>query len=132
MIVAATEIRVRYAETDKMGIVYHGIYLTWFEVGRIVLLDEIGLPYRDLEEAGFRLPVLEVGVRYHRPAYFDDRIKVETSITDRPAARIEINYQLFRKEEIICTGFTRHAFVNEEGSAVRPPVKFVEKVDSHF
>ena len=66
MIVARTEIRVRYAETDKMGIVYHGNYLIWFEVGRIVLLDEIGLPYRDVEKAGFRLPVLEVGIRLPR------------------------------------------------------------------
>ena len=132
MIVASTEIRVRYAETDKMGIVYHGNYLVWFEVGRIILLDEIGLPYRDVEKAGFRLPVLEVGVRYHRPARFDDRIVIESSITEKPTARIEIHYRLNCKDELICSGFTRHAFVDGDGSVIRPPAEFTERVDSYF
>ena len=132
MIVTRTKVRVRYAETDQMGVVYYGIYLTWFEVGRIVLLDEIGLPYRKVEEAGYRLPVLEVGVRYLHPAYFDDRITIETSITDRPSARIKMDYQLSRKGKLICTGYTQHAFVTDKGSTIRPPADFVERLDSHF
>ena len=132
MIVAQTEVRVRYAETDQMGIVYHGVYLTWFEVGRIILLDEIGLPYRELEKAGFRLPVFEASLHYMKPAYFDDKIKVRTLIKTRPSARIKIDYQLFRKDEIICSGYTRHAFITDKGKATRPPLTFVEKTSLHF
>ncbi|AWT59680.1 MAG: acyl-CoA thioester hydrolase [Rhodospirillaceae bacterium] len=132
MIVAHTKVRVRYAETDQMGIVYHGVYLTWFEVGRIILLDEIGLPYRELENAGYRLPVLEANLKYLKPAYFDDIIKIETLIKNRPSARIKIEYHLFRKDELICSGYTGHAFITDKGRATRPPLTFVEKTSHHF
>ena len=130
MISVSTEIRVRYAETDKMGVVYHSNYLVWFEVGRIHLLDEIGTPYREIEENGFRLPVLEVHAAYHRPAGFDDRINIDTSIRELPGVRIKIYYELSRGSEKICTGHTRHAFITSAGEPVRPPDSFVKRVKS--
>ena len=79
MLVSETEMSVRYAETDMMGIVYHGNYLPWFEVGRTNLMKELGMPYRELEAQGLYLPVLEVGVRYIKSARYDDRLTIVTS-----------------------------------------------------
>ncbi len=76
MIQSRVQVTVRYAETDMMGIVYHANYLPWFEVGRTTLLKEIGVPYRKLEEEGFRLPVLEVSAKYIRPAVYDDTLEI--------------------------------------------------------
>lgn len=132
MIVAHTEVRVRYVETDQMGIVYHGNYLTWFEVGRIILLDQIGLPYRELEKAGYRLPVLKASLHYLKPAHFDDKVNIETLIKTRPSARIKIDYHVSRKDELICRGYTQHAFVTDRGKATRPPLAFIEKTALHF
>ena len=80
MLYATTEIRVRYAETDKMGVVYHANYFVWFESVRIQLLDDLGLPYNDLEERGYFLPVLECRAKFLQPAHFDDRLTVTVAI----------------------------------------------------
>ena len=74
MIESRSQITVRYAETDMMGIVYHGSYLPWFEVGRTTLLKECGIIYRDLEKQGFRLPVIELGTKFFKPALYDDNV----------------------------------------------------------
>ncbi|MEY4003920.1 MAG: Acyl-CoA thioester hydrolase YbgC, partial [Verrucomicrobiota bacterium] len=96
MIESRTQVTVRYAETDMMGVVYHGNYLPWFEVGRTTLLKELGLPYRQLEEEGFRLPVLEVSARYLRPAVYDDTVTIVTRLHDRPLLRIRLEYEVKR------------------------------------
>src|SRR5271170_3253427 len=88
MIQSRASVTVRYAETDMMGIVYHANYLPWFEIGRTTLLKEIGVPYKRLEEQGFRLPVLEISAKYLRPALYDDTIEIVTTLRDRPAIRI--------------------------------------------
>src|SRR5690606_26804974 len=94
MISSTTEIRVRYAETDRMGVAYHGNYMAWFEVARVNMLDELGCPYLQMEADGFRLPVLEVSVRYRRPLTFDDRVTIEAVIGEKPSLRIKIDYTL--------------------------------------
>lgn len=132
MILSTTEIRVRYAETDRMGIAYHGNYLTWFEVARVNMLDEIGCPYRDLETIGYMLPVLEASVRYRRPLTFDDRAIVEAVIREKPSLRIHVTYTVRCNGEIAATGLTRHAFINPDGKPVRPPEKFLAAVERHF
>ncbi|HYC70186.1 MAG TPA: thioesterase family protein [Opitutaceae bacterium] len=132
MIESRTTIQVRYAETDMMGIVYHGSYLPWFEVGRTTLLKENGLPYRQLEAEGYRLPVLEVGVKYLRPALYDDTITVVTRLREMPALRIHLDYEVFRGDELLVTGFTRHAFINHAGQPVRPPPAFVHRMRDLF
>lgn len=130
MITVSNQIRVRYSETDKMGIVYHGNYLVWFEIGRIHLLDEIGFPYSQIEEMEYWLPVLEVHAAYHRSVEFDDRIDIATSLRDLPRLRLSIDYELTRNTEVICTGSTKHAFLNAAGKVVRPPSVFVEHLKS--
>ena len=121
MIQSRTQVVVRYAETDMMGVVYHGSYLPWFEVGRTTLLKELGLAYRQLEADGYRLPVLEVSAKYMRPALYDDTITIVTTMREKPLLRIRLEYEVKRGDELLATGATVHAFIDREGKPVRPP-----------
>lgn len=132
MLQASVETRVRFAETDAMGVTYHGNYLPWFEMARVALLDQIGCPYRELEKDGFLLPVLETGLTYHRPSHFDDRLKITVTITEKPKARLHLTYKVERGSELIVEGFTVHAYVNREFKAVRPPDKIEEAFNRAF
>jgi acyl-CoA thioester hydrolase, YbgC/YbaW family len=132
MIQSRTEINVRYAETDMMGVVYHGSYLPWLEIGRTTLLREQGLPYRELEAAGYRLPVLEVSVRYLRPALYDDTITVITTLREKPLLRVHLEYELFKGDVLLATAKTSHAFIDREGRPVRPPAHFIARMDELF
>lgn len=132
MITSQSQINVRYAETDMMGVVYHGNYLPWFEVGRTQLLRECGVVYRDLETQGYRLPVIEVGCRYLRPARYDDVITIVTTLRERPLVRIRLDYEVKRGDELLVTGFTVHTFINHQGEAVRPPMIFVDRMRALF
>ncbi len=132
MIQSRVQVTVRYAETDMMGIVYHANYLPWFEVGRTTLLKEIGVPYRKLEEEGFRLPVLEVSAKYLRPAVYDDTLEIVTTLRERPLLRIYLEYEVRRADEILATGTTVHAFVDRDGRPVRPPAWAVEMIGRAF
>jgi len=95
MITSRTQVTVRYAETDMMGIVYHANYLPWFEIGRTQLLKELGLPYRQLETDGYRLPVLEISAKYARPALYDDVLTIVTYLREKPLLRIRLDYEIF-------------------------------------
>ena len=132
MIESRSQITVRYAETDMMGIVYHGHYLPWFEVGRTTLLKECGIVYRELEAQGYRLPVVEVGVKYFRPALYDDTITVITQLRERPLLRIRLDYEVRRGDERLVTGFTVHTFINPAGEPVRPPAAYTERMRALF
>ena len=125
MIVSRAEVVVRYAETDMMGVVYHGSYLPWFEVGRTRLLKELGLPYRQLEADGYRLPVLEIGAKFVRPALYDDTLTIVTTLREKPLLRIRLEYEVRRGEELLATGFSMHVFIDREGRPVRPPASAV-------
>lgn len=115
-----------------MGVVYHGSYLPWFEVGRTTLLKELGLSYRQLEADGFRLPVLEVSAKYFRPAVYDDAITIVTTMRDKPLLRIRLEYEVRRGEELLATGFTVHAFIDRDGKPVRPPASAVALFSNAF
>ena len=128
MISASVEVRVRYAETDKMGIVYHANYLTWFEIARIELLDKIGCSYLSLENSGFFLPVLSCRVDFRKPAQFDDRLRIDARIDTASSVRMEAEYEVFRDVDLLATGQTVHAFVSGEGKVVRPPPYFLERI----
>jgi len=132
MIQSRTQVTVRYAETDMMGIVYHGSYLPWFEIGRTTLLKEHGIAYRDLEAAGFRLPVLEAAVKYLKPAFYDDTVTIVTTLAEKPVVRIELTYEVRRDGDLLATGRTVHAFIDREGRPVRPPANFVERMNALF
>jgi len=132
MIQSRTQVTVRYAETDMMGIVYHGSYLPWFEIGRTTLLKERGISYRELEAAGYRLPVLEVAVKYLKPAFYDDEITIVTTLAERPVLRIQLAYEVRRGDELLATAQTAHAFIDREGHPVRPPPLFAQRMQELF
>ena len=133
MIVNTTSVRVRYAETDKMGISYHGRYLEWFEVGRTELLREIGLPYAQLEKEGISLPVIEVHCRYHRPALYDQLLRIESTVKTLPRVTVRIDYKIYNEEnELLTDGYTNHTFIGKSGRPVRPPKSFLGVLQPHF
>lgn len=112
-----TRLRVRYAETDQMGIVYHSNYLIWFEVGRTELFREINLPYTKFEEVGLGLAVIEASCRYRLPARYDDEVIVSTSV-NISSRKVTFNYQVYRESTLLAEGKTIHVFVNKQGRAV--------------
>ena len=129
MLSSSTEIRVRYEETDQMGVVYHAKYFTWFEVARIQLLDEIGIPYKELEREGYFLPVLSCSAIFKHPARFDDRLIIKLKIYLSSLLRLKISYKVLRKDLMIATGTTEHAFISKEGKVIRPPASFVKLLE---
>jgi acyl-CoA thioester hydrolase len=132
MIRSVSQVTVRYAETDMMGIVYHANYLPWFEIGRTNLLKELGLPYRQLEADGYRLPVLEISAKYSRPALYDDALTIVTYLREKPLLRIRLDYEVFRGAELLATGESVHAFVDLQGRPVRPPSGVVAAIAGAF
>lgn len=127
-----SRIRVRYAETDMMGVVYHGSYIPWLEVARTDLFRKFDLSYRQLELDGFRLPVLAVNCRFYQPALYDDFIDIDIRAREKPRLRIKLEYELFRGEERLATASTEHAFVDREGRPTRPPEVFTRLIDEQF
>jgi acyl-CoA thioester hydrolase len=123
-----TTIRVRYAETDKMGVVYHANYLVWFEIGRCELLRGLGSSYRDLEATGIALPVIEAHCEYRQPARYDDELEVKAWGALRSPARIEFHYQVTRPADAVVTarGRTVHAAVDTNGRPCRLPERIRE------
>ncbi|MGN0834734.1 MAG: acyl-CoA thioesterase [Candidatus Spyradosoma sp.] len=125
--------RVRFSETDAMGVVYHANYLPWCEVARTRLLAEVGLPYARLQELGFLLPVLEINLKYRAPARFGDVVSVRARMEEMPRVRIRIDYEIFRGDgELLTTGHSLHAFMNREGVAIKPPAFFLETLRAAF
>ena len=120
-------LRVRYSETDQMGVVYNGNYLTWFEISRTELCRNFGTTYREWEDRGFMLPVVEAHCRYKRPARYDDLVSLYCRA---PAEHIKpqsvlFEYQLWLDDErLIAEGWTKHAFVDREGKLFRKEHRF--------
>ena len=108
-------IRVRYAETDRMGLLHHANYLVYFEQGRTELLRQRGLAYRDLEDQGYFLVLTKVEVRYRRPVHYDDLVTLKTSVVRATAVRIDHRYELSRGGELLAEGATTLACVDREG-----------------
>jgi acyl-CoA thioester hydrolase len=115
------EIRVRYQETDSMGVLHHANYLTYFEIGRTELLRAIGYDYRRVEEGGLFMVIVEIGCRYRRPARYDDVLRLRTSTTRTTAAKIEHEYQLYRGDELVAEGHSTLACVDRSGKLQRVP-----------
>jgi len=140
MITSEAQVTVRYAETDMMGVVYHANYLPWLEIGRTTLLRDYGLPYRTLEEMGYRLPVLEIAAKYLRPAVYDDTLTIITTMREKPLIKLVLDYEVWRGEtgeghsesELLATARSVHAFIDSQGRPIRPPPLFVEKMNAAF
>jgi len=118
-----TQVRVTYAETDAMGVVYYANYLRWLEVGRTELMRSLGVAYREMEDGGAFLPVSEVFCKYHVPARYDDILIIETAVDFLRRASIQFSYRIFRQSDgtLLITGSTLHAFVDREGKIVKVP-----------
>lgn len=116
-------VRVRYAETDQMGVAYHGGYFAWFEVGRTDLLRGSGLTYRELERQGLRLPVIETQARFLKPARYDDVLQIETRVTEVGGVRVSFAYEVYREGTLgpLATAATVHAAVDAAGRPRRLP-----------
>lgn len=115
--------RVRYHETDAMGIVHHAAYLTWFEEGRSAFTRAIGYPYAQMEQDGVRLAVAEVSARYHWPARYDEEIIVRTCLAEFPSRGMTFTYEVRRAADdtLLVTGSTRHIALDPSGRVRRIP-----------
>lgn len=123
-----SRVRVRYAETDQMGVVYYSNYFVWFEVGRTDLLRESGLTYRELEAQGVSLPVIEAQCEYHRSARYDDDLEILTTGALLSPVRVEFTYRIVKPEDgaELATGRTVHAVLDREGRPCRLPARASE------
>lgn len=120
--------RVRYQETDKMGIVHHSVYYIWFEAGRTEWMRERGLTYRECEAKGWLLPLVESGAKYLSPAYYDDLVEVETELKDDEGAGFYFNYRVINLEtnKLLATGFTKHVCIDQERRINRAATKYLK------
>jgi len=108
-----SKIVVRYAETDKMGIVHHSVYPIWYEIARTNFIKSIGITYSELEKKGVMLPLIELTSKYILPANYEDELTIRIKIQKLTPARIIFGYEIYNKEKLINTGTTTHAFVGK-------------------
>jgi acyl-CoA thioester hydrolase len=124
-----TRLRVRYAETDKMGVVYHSNFVIWFEVGRVELLRQLGFQYSEMETADdCHIPVVDLRVRYKSPAQYDDEIVVRTQIKNVRSSLLHFSYEVFREADrtLLATGETMHIIVNSKLERTALPEKYMQ------
>ena len=126
----STYVKVRYAETDQMGVVYHGNYAQYLEIARIAWLDALGVSYKKLEEEGIMLPVYEIKLLFKKSAHFDERLKIVTTLMGKPGVRIAFQYQIFNQDEELLTEAETTLIFMEVGSKkpVRCPTDLLAKL----
>jgi acyl-CoA thioester hydrolase len=112
---------VLYADTDQMGVVYHGTFFRWFEAGRANYMRRRGSPYQDIERQGLHLPVVEAHANYLKPARYDEILEVRAWVGELGLAQLRFDYEISRAGETLVRGFTRHASMSAEGRLVRLP-----------
>lgn len=125
-----TTVRIRYKETDQMGVVYHGNYAQYLEVGRIEWLRSLGISYKSMEDNGVMLPVVELNLKFKKSAHFDDEICIKTMLRKLPSAAIEFDYEISNLNgEILTYGYTKLVFINmETNRPMRCPNYILEKL----
>ena len=127
------QIKVRYCETDQMGLVHHGSYINYFEEARISWISNLGFSYGEMEKSGIILPVSKLNINYLRPAYFENDLVVNVELAELPTSRLIFNYSITNKGEVVVTGTTVLAFLNKETKKpVRCPDYMLEKVTPLF
>jgi len=126
------EIRVRYGETDQMGVVYHGNYIPYIEIGRTEWLRKLGTSYKEMEENGVMLPVVAINLRYRKSAVYDEIIKIETILKKIPTASIEFDFIISNsKGEVLTTGNSILAFIDSKTNRpMRCPKYILEKLEN--
>lgn len=128
------KVRVRYADTDQMGYVYYGNYATYYEIARVESFRAMGFSYRDLEESGVMMPLIELKSRFIKPALYDDLLTIRVLIKELPGTRITYHYEVFNEKEVLLnTGETTLVFVNRSNNRpARAPEELVEAFKPHF
>lgn len=129
MISGSTKLKVRYQETDKMGIVYHSNYFIWFEIGRTELFEEVGVSYVELERRGYFLVVTEASCKYKAPATYYDELEIVTQLAEMKNSSLIFNCKVKKDGVLIATGTTKHAFVDGESKIIRISETFVEALN---
>ncbi len=134
MYISETTVRVRYAETDKMGYVYYGNYAQYFEVGRVEALRQIGTSYKEMEDNGVMLPVYTCNIRYIKPAFYDDLLLIKTTIKDMPDMKITFEYEIFNQNnELLNVATTTLVFINMQTNKLcLAPDAFLKKIKKFF
>lgn len=129
-----TRVRVRYGETDQMGVCYHGSYVAYVECGRTEYMREHGLHYRAMEDAGFALAVIDLGLSYLKPARYDDELEIETRLTESSGVRLRFDYRLLRREGdselLLARGHTLLACVGKDGRPRRIESPWRDRIDA--
>lgn len=128
-----TKIRVRYGETDQMGVVYHANYAVYFEVGRTEWLRQFGITYKSMEAEGIMLPVISININYKNSARYDDEVKVKTKLKKMPTASIEFDYELYNEDDsLLATGNTILAFIDKnKNRPTRCPKYLLDKLQNY-
>lgn len=134
MIEFEVQVRVRYAETDKMGYVYYGNYATFYEVARVEMMRHLGLSYKNLEESGVMMPVLEYKTKFIKPAHYDDLLRIKVFIKEIPKVKVKFEYETYNEQNILLNvGETTLVFVNSEtGKPCFVPEEFARTTSSYF
>ena len=116
-----TSIRVRYKDTDRMGVIYYGNFLTYFEVGRAELMRSLGYPYSELEKRGYSLVVAEAAAKYHANVGYDSMVTIQTAISDVKGASVQFEYEILHDRTLLVTGHTLHACLDSTQTLTRLP-----------
>jgi acyl-CoA thioester hydrolase len=134
MYISETNVRVRYAETDRMGYVYYGNYTQYYEVGRVEALRQLGTSYKEMEDSGIMLPVYTCELKYHKPAMYDDLLLIKTTIKQMPTVKISFEYEIYNeKSELLNTGSTTLVFINTAtNKPCLAPQRFIDKIQQFF
>ena len=134
MIKTETTLRVRYGETDQMGFVYYGNYAQYYEVGRVEAMRSLGFSYREMEENGILMPVINLTINYKKPALYDDEVRVVTMVKEMPKVRITFDYECYnQKNDLLNTGSVTLVFIDKvKNKPVIPPDWFLEGFKKKF
>lgn len=134
MIRNQTKLRVRYGETDQMGYVYYGNYAQFFEVGRVEWLRALGASYKSLEESGIMLPVIELNIKYMKPAKYDDLLTITTILSKKPLVKIEFDFEVRNENNVLLTtGFTSLVFMDMvKNKPIKAPQYLLDQIYSKF
>lgn len=134
MYISETTVRVRYAETDRMGYVYYGNYTQYYEIGRVEALRQLGTSYKEMEDNGVMLPVYTCNIKYIKPALYDDLLLIKTTIKELPTAKISFDYEIYNeKNELLNTANTVLVFINTAiNKPCQAPEGFMEKLRKFF
>lgn len=134
MIKTETTLRVRYGETDQMGFVYYGNYAQYYEVGRVEAMRSLGFSYREMEEGGILMPVINLTINYKKPALYDDEVRVVTVVKEMPKVRITFDYECYnQKNELLNTGSVTLVFIDKtRNKPTVPPDWFLEGFRKKF